>query len=176
MPFNEFPLAYFITFTTYGTRLPGHKSGWIDRRHNRYRTPVLMDQPRLENEMARRMRQIPFTLEAQQRPVVLAAIVGACIHRGWVLLATHVRTNHVHSVVEADAEPEFVANTFKAYSSRKLNQAGFDFRGRIRWTRGESKDYLWNVRSVEAAIIYALEGQGEPMMIYRKSDPTEPRP
>jgi REP element-mobilizing transposase RayT len=150
MELGEFPQAYFITFTTYGTRLPGRDAGWVDRRHNRYRTPVLMDHPRLENKMARLLRQQPFSLQSSHRPLVLAAIQEACLHRGWDLQAAHLRTNHVHSVVEAAADPEFVMNTFKAYSSRKLNQAGSDPRGGGRWTRDGSKKYLWTAESVES--------------------------
>jgi REP element-mobilizing transposase RayT len=29
-----------------------------------------------------------------------------CAHRGWNLLAAHVRSNHVHVIVEAEIRPE----------------------------------------------------------------------
>ena len=51
--------------------------------------------------------------------------------------------------------------TFKAYASRKLGA------GRKRWTRHGSTRYLWTDEDVKAAIRYVVEGQGEPMAMYR---------
>lgn len=34
------PVAYFITFTTYGTWLQGRDPGWVDRQHNQYGAPI----------------------------------------------------------------------------------------------------------------------------------------
>src|SRR3954453_10852135 len=51
---------------------------------------------------------------------------GAYRQRGWNLLAAHVRSNHVHTVVEAEAEPERVMNDFKAYASRRINRMSLD--------------------------------------------------
>jgi hypothetical protein len=41
---TDTPLAYFISFRSYGTWLHGDKRGAIDRVHNRYRTPYLPSQ------------------------------------------------------------------------------------------------------------------------------------
>ena len=41
----QIPLAYLITFTCYGTRLHGHKSGSVDRRHNAPGSPFLRGEP-----------------------------------------------------------------------------------------------------------------------------------
>ncbi len=47
------------------------------------------------------MLQGPYVLDRAGREVVLAALQRHCGHRGWTLLAAHVRSNHVHAVVEA---------------------------------------------------------------------------
>ena len=52
--------------------------------------------------------------------VVLQALREVCLHRGWSLLAAHVRTNHVHAIVESEVPPEKVMNDFKSYASRDL--------------------------------------------------------
>ena len=36
----------------------------------------------------------------------------------------HVRSNHVHAVVEAEARPERIMNDFNAYASRHLSRMG----------------------------------------------------
>jgi len=38
---TDIPLAYLISFRTYGTWLHGDKRGSIDRFHNRYRSPYI---------------------------------------------------------------------------------------------------------------------------------------
>ncbi len=175
--FCDFPLAYFITFTTYGTRLPGEERGWVDRFHNHYGTPTLPSHPKLTRAMEDILVQPPYGLGASHRPLVLAAIKETCAYRGWQLEAAHVRSHHVHAVVGAATAPEFVLNTLKAYSSRKLNQSKLDPKHRKRWTRHGSMEYLWNPESVEAAIEYVVEGQGKPLSVYlRPRDPSEPRP
>ncbi len=165
---SDLPLAYLITFTTYGTRLPGHETGWVDRRNNRYGTPHSPARPTLQHKIERTLKEDPFALDALRRPLVLAAIEEACNYRGWQLEVAHVRSKHVHSVVCAEAIPEFVMNAFKAYGSRKLKEAGLDRGRRRRWTRHGSTKYLWTVESVQAAIEYVLEGQGKLMSVYRR--------
>jgi hypothetical protein len=50
----------------------------------------------------------PFELGPVDRGLVLAAIRDVCIFRGWELLAAHVRTNHVHAVVQGTGTPEIM--------------------------------------------------------------------
>ena len=45
---------------------------------------------------AKLMDQAPYHLDQTRRDAVLEAIQGVCAHRGWLLLAVHVRTSHVH--------------------------------------------------------------------------------
>ena len=52
------------------------------------------------------MDQAAYSLDETRRNTVLAAIQEVCAHRGWRLLAAHVRTTHVHTVVEAEVPPE----------------------------------------------------------------------
>ena len=42
------PLAYFITFTTYGSWLPGSDKGSVDAEHRSYGTPYLEPSPEKE--------------------------------------------------------------------------------------------------------------------------------
>jgi histidinol-phosphate/aromatic aminotransferase/cobyric acid decarboxylase-like protein len=74
MPSPIFPKAYLITFTTYGTRLPGNPRGWIDRRQNKYGTPFPPAQQCLETEIETHLRYPPYELDALRRSLVLAAI------------------------------------------------------------------------------------------------------
>jgi len=91
---------------------------------------------------------------------------GHCAHRGWDLLAAHVRSNHVHAILEAEIPPERIMNEFKAYASRELNRLGGDGPGRKRWARHGSTRWLWQDQDVREAIRYVVEEQGEPMALF----------
>jgi REP element-mobilizing transposase RayT len=82
------------------------------------------------------------------------------------LFAAHVRTNHVHAILEAGDKPEKVMNTLKSYASRRLNESGVDEQGRKRWTRHGSTKWLWNRESINAAIRYVIDGQGDPVEVF----------
>jgi REP element-mobilizing transposase RayT len=117
-----------------------------------------------------RMDQPPYGLDSGRREVVLAALVERCLSHHWSLLAAHVRTNHVHIVVEADSKPERVMNDLKSFASRQLNGAGFDEPTRKPWARHGSTRWLWKPENVSAAIRYVVDGQGEPMSVYEAVD------
>jgi len=89
-----------------------------------------------------------------------------CRCRSWILLAAHVRGNHVHVIVEAPDRPEKVLSAFKAYATRTLSDAGLDGPGRRRWSRHGSTRYLWRRDQVEKAIAYLADAQGPPMALY----------
>ena len=88
------------------------------------------------------------------------------MNRGWSLLAAHVRTNHMHAMVEADVRPEKVMNDFKSYASRGLNRLGRGGPDRKRCARHGSTRWLWKDQDVLEAIRYFVEEQGEPMAVF----------
>jgi hypothetical protein len=98
-------LRYFITFACYGARLHGDESGSVDRNHNLVGSRLLEPDPKRVMAERREMLQDPYVLDPAAREVVLAAIRRHCAHRGWNLLAAHVRSTHVQAVVEAGNRP-----------------------------------------------------------------------
>jgi REP element-mobilizing transposase RayT len=157
------PLAYFLTFRTYGTWLHGDERGSVDRLSNVYNTPKLPADPRrLARNEGRRVLE-PAALDAGRRDATQAAIRETCDVRGWSLCALNVRTNHVHSVVWAPCAAERVLNAFKANATRVMRERGLWRDERSPWSRGGSTKYLWNETSLEAAIFYVLHRQGPPL-------------
>ena len=116
------------------------------------------------------MEQAPYTLDQIRRDAVLEAIQKVCRYRNWCLLAAHVRTTHVHVVVEAEVPPERVMNHLKAYASRRLNEVGMDQPDRKRWTRHGSTRWLWKTEHVSAAIQYVVAEQGEVMSVFELNE------
>jgi REP element-mobilizing transposase RayT len=114
----------------------------------------------------RSMNQPPYEMDSESRAIVLQALAEVCSHRGWNLLAGHVRTNPVHVIVEAEVPPEKVMSVFKAYASRALNRLDGKEPGRRRWARHGSTRWLWRDQDVREAIRYVVEQQGEPMAVF----------
>jgi REP element-mobilizing transposase RayT len=113
------------------------------------------------------MKRPPFLLSTpESRSLVLNAITNVCAFREWFLYALHVRTNHVHGIVEANAQPRQILHDWKAYATRLLRTEGEDLAGRILWTHGGSARRITKHEDLTGAVDYVLRRQGEPMEIY----------
>jgi REP element-mobilizing transposase RayT len=148
-------MVYLLTFNCYGTRLPGDKRGWVERAGG-YRDP----NPGLLKHCGEVMKQRPYLLDVAKAHIVLDAICEVCRFRNWDLIAAHVRTTHVHVIVDRLQNADRAIVDFKSYSSRVLGSDGIK-----RWSRGGSTRPLSTPEAVIAAITYVLAQQGEPMAL-----------
>jgi REP element-mobilizing transposase RayT len=163
-------VIYLITFACYGCHMHGNESGSVDPVHNVPGTPILEGNSARATFEGERMDQTPYHLDQIRRDAVLKAIQEVCAHRGWTLLAAHVRTNHVHTVVEAESPPERVMSDFKAYASRHLNRMRLDEPNRKRWARHGSTRWLWKPQNVSAAMRYVVAEQGDVMSMFESHE------
>jgi len=154
---NAFPIAYLLTFRTFGTWLHGDSRGSMGKNeNNRYGESRIAPNRPLREKMEKQMQAAPVILDKAQRILVTEAITEVCSVRRYDLRALNVRTNHVHSVISKAIKPEKIVNDFKAYSTRKLRSAwSVDGYGKV-WSRGASTRYLWKPRHVVAAVDYVL--------------------
>jgi REP element-mobilizing transposase RayT len=158
---NEIPLGYLITIRTYGTWLPGDERGSTDRYHNLYRGPLAAPNPVIEQRARLKLKSEPLLLDAIKRKAVAAAITEVCQHRGWLLRALNVRTNHAHSVVTIGAlKPSCALNAFKAYGTRKLRKDALWLYDHSPWADKGSERWLWTETSIFYACDYVINGQG----------------
>ncbi|PWU05020.1 MAG: hypothetical protein C5B51_15770 [Terriglobia bacterium] len=164
-------MRYFLTFACYGAHFHGDESGSVDRHHNQFGARVVEADPRRIEAECRSMKQPSYELDQDSRTVVLKTLQEVCGHRGWNLIAAHVRSNHVHVIVEAEEAPEKLMTDFKAYASRALNGHKRGEQGRKRWARHGSTRWLWKDQDVRGAVRYVVEEQGDPMAVYLGSVP-----
>ena len=151
------PLADLLTWTTYGTWLPGDERGWVEPGKG------ILSPDSKRSELAQAiMIESACLLTMSQREIVERTIADHCAIRGWQLHAVNCRTNHVHAVVTADVAPKEALNQLKAYCTRRLKEHlyahGYDVR-RKWWSEGGSKRYLNTVQALDSAIHYVLHGQ-----------------
>jgi REP element-mobilizing transposase RayT len=156
---DDLPLAYLITFRSYGTWLHGDERGSVDRFHNQYGAAYFAPNDARLDQNRRRLKRAPVILSLEQRQSIEQAIRETCDVRRWLLRAVNVRTNHAHAVVATQVRPELALNAFKANATRQLRQAGQWLHSRSPWSDGGSKRYVWTELGVERAIDYVLNGQ-----------------
>ena len=159
---TDIPLAYLITFRTYGTWLHGDERGSIDRFHNAYKSPFIAPSKKWHDHNTQTLKSEPVLLDANQRSSVEKAIRETCEKRSWILEAINVRTNHVHTVVKIGTKsPEAALNAFKANATRQMREDKCWLKPRSPWVDKGSKRHLWNEHSVGLAIDYVMNGQGD---------------
>ena len=160
---NEQPIAYLITFRTYGTWLHGDDRMSVDRHKgkNIYGTPKIGPNTNLTRLMSDWRAGDEFILDGPCREAVEKAIRSVCEFRKYLLHAANVRTNHCHTVVTAPNKPDSMMNAFKANATRELRESGLVDKERQIWSRGGSTRYLWKPYHLERAIDYVLYGQGD---------------
>ena len=148
------PAAYFLTWTTYGTWLPGDDRGWRHKRDPDIQPP----NPLLVATTRSQMREPAFLLSEVHRRLAEETVREHCRIRGWLLHAIGVRTNHVHVVVTAPGyRPEDVCDQFKSWCTRRLKT---DVPTRTRfWTEGASCRWINTEDDLEATVLYVAEAQ-----------------
>ena len=109
------PLAVLLTWTTYGTWLPGDERGWVERGGG-----FQLPDPIRKREAEARMTEDACVLDLEQRLLVENTITDHCRIRGWQLHIVNCRTNHVHAVVTVDRDPDEAREQFKAWCTRHL--------------------------------------------------------
>ncbi len=88
------PVRLFITWTTYGTWLPGDKRGW-----RKWKSGQQQPQPLLADWCRDQMNEQPLFLDQHQRDAVENVVREHAEIRGWQLDAVSARSNHVHVAV-----------------------------------------------------------------------------
>src|SRR4051812_49049600 len=159
IPHGEEPLAYLLTWTTYGTWLPGDDRGWTEK-------PGQFREPDLEHEHRAllRMTEPALILTDEQRKLVESVIRRHCEIRSWHMHAVNCRTNHVHAVITADRHPDDVMDQLKNWCTRRLKEhqqmgAPDEPPRQNWWTQRGSKRPINNEDGLAGAISYVVEGQ-----------------
>lgn len=149
------PLAYFVTWTVYGTFLQGDQRWWRSRQ-SRSEPP----QPRLEQWHRDRLIHDVILLNAGHRRATKVEIHRLSEYRSWHLWVANARTNHVHVVVTAkEYSGKVVRDQLKANSTRALRKQYPIFVGRPVWTVGGDWKCINTEDDLERTILYARDAQ-----------------
>jgi hypothetical protein len=126
--------AWLLTWTTYGSWLPGDRRGSVTRMrevpgprrlHNIPGTPYDGPLPELESVAQAALNGSPIFLTLPQAERITTQFRETAAYRGWRLLASAVMRNHVHLVVVANEE---VTSADLLRTFQKLRQPGAERR------------------------------------------------
>lgn len=143
-----------ITWTTYGTWLPGDVRGWRARRGGNQ-----LPDPKLEAEAREKMKFDPVVLTPEDRDTVELACREHCEHRTWELHAVNARTKHVHVVVTANVKPQTVRDQLKANCTARLRRQAHPLSCERTWTKGGDCEVLVDDEALQDAIAYVRDAQ-----------------
>ncbi len=151
------PLAYFLTWTTYGTWLPGDDRGWVNR-HNRKVEVLEEPSESLFSHAWALLKASPLKLDQRMRSVVEQSVSETCEELQWELRVVRVLTTHVHVVLAApQVPPGKVMGLLKADATSQLRCLP-DMQERTKWwTSRGSKRLLYTEEAVAAALKYVFD-------------------
>jgi len=139
-------IGYMLTWTTYGSWLPGDERGYVKDGQ------ILSANPEVLQASKNRQKSPTITLNKQERKLVQQIILAEAERIGHEILALAVSNYHVHLVSRPHSESvEDAVGRYKSITTRAL--WGHGRQGRI-WTKGYDKRFCFSQKELAARIKY----------------------
>ena len=160
---SEKPFALHITWTCYGTWLPGDRRGHVSNtlgavpgfipKQNVPRTPYSAGDSYTRAQAHARQKDSTVLLTKEQALAAANALVDAAHRRGWIIVRAALMANHVHVLItDCPTDGEAVRRILKGNSQAALSdQLGHSRRW---WTAGGSDRYKNDQVAIDTAIQY----------------------
>jgi REP element-mobilizing transposase RayT len=143
MNLADTPIAYHMTFGTYGARLHGDPRPTVDRDHNQFGTPFVATNFERRSREATLMRAERVVLTETQRLFVESVIPTVCGRGQWTYHITAAQCDHVHTLLTADGDARAVRRLLKRWLSEELDRRWPRARGQVWWAEGGSIKWIW---------------------------------
>jgi len=161
-PNASIPLAYHITFGTYGTygtRLHGDERGTVARGMNHFGDPIIGkddDWERLERSL---LRFDPVYLNDDHRARLERSFIPDVCSRGsWTLRSAAARLDHVHVLLSAQvADGKAIRKWLNRWLSEHLSEIDPLPTGARWWAKGGSVKYVWTTEYFDRVFNYVQE-------------------
>jgi REP element-mobilizing transposase RayT len=169
-----------ITWTCYGTWLPGDARGFVGNVrdangkqvvHNIPGTPYDADIPTLEASVRQHMTGPSVNLNQRDARAMIAQYQETAQIRDWSLHAASVMYNHTHVVisVQDDPDPHSILETLKSWATRALKKIRPLPPNGAFWTAKGSKRKLSDEMALRAGVIYVVRKQPNPLAVWHDS-------
>ncbi len=140
------PLAYHITFGTYGTRLHGDPRGTVDRTLNNPGDPIIGADGGWQRIERSRLNFPPVVLSDELRRFADSIVPNLCERGGWTFHACATRPDHVHVLLSTDREGKAVRSWLKRWLGEALCKRWPLPDGAGWWAKGGSVKWVWQDR------------------------------
>ena len=148
-------LGYMVTWTTYGTWLPGDNRGYVSQGE------ILGKNEALREANIRRLKSKIVELSRQEQVIVREAMLIKSEGLKQRIYAIVVCSNHVHVVAQHISKSiEMVVSYYKNAARLALRANGFT--GRL-WTKGFDKRFCYEPSQLEGRIGYLRRHPQEPV-------------
>lgn len=169
--FESFDRVWFLTWTTYGTWLPGDSRGFVspkfaggekERRNNIVGNPYDVGRSKLLAAAKANLVGDAILLESAHAELLKTQFEETAAFRGWTLVVAAVMRNHVHLVVgiAGNPDPSYLMRDFKSYGSRTLNRLYGKPASGTWWAEQGSNRKVKNKRHYDAVVRYVLHQEG----------------
>jgi REP element-mobilizing transposase RayT len=140
---NARPIAYHITFGTYGTRLHGDERGTVDRATNRPGDPIIGSDPSWWARERNRLNFEPVELTDEQMRFAESVMPSICERGGWTFHTGAGGPDHIHALLTADAEGDAVRKWIKRWLGELMSHRWARPEGATWWAEGGSVKWVW---------------------------------
>lgn len=154
---SAFPLAYHITFGTYGTRLHGDPRGTVARPMNRPGDRYIEHDPSWHRMERSRLRYHPVRLTQDQRIFVESSIPDLCCRGHWKYITSACQTDYVHVLLSGARAGDSIRRLLKRWLSQAMSAANGDQDDAPWWAEGGSVRSVTSDRYLESAFRYVRE-------------------
>ena len=163
------PFAIHITWTCYGTWLPGDERGYVSDtllmgggflpKQNTPGTPCTTDDAYTRQHAHSLQRDPSVYLDVEQALIAAHALVKAARDRNWRIVRGALMCNHIHIVVmDCPDDGPAVRRILKGNSHAAL--AEHTGRRQRWWTAGGSDRYKHDWQAIENAVNYGAQQPG----------------
>ncbi len=161
---STLPLAYHITFGTYGSRLHGGTGDTVDKSRNQPGDPVVGRNADWERLELSQMRFDPVFLDDAQRLFVEAAMPGVAERGGWRLHTFAARPDHVHVLLSSPNDGKTIRRLLKRWLGEAMAERwALPGDGATWWASGGSVRWVWDQAYFDTARGYILKQRTTPL-------------
>lgn len=162
---------WLITWTCYGTWLPGARQGFVSHVRDEQGKQVIPNIPGTPFDADLPALEAHARSLAATRPARRAGVPPASRTGGTPVLrleAASVMVNHTHVIVgvTGDPDPQSILETLKSWATRTLKKLrALPPNGKF-WTERGSKRKLPDERAVHDGVIYVVRKQPDPFAVW----------
>jgi REP element-mobilizing transposase RayT len=148
------PLAYHITWGTYGTRLHGDDRGIVLRDQNQFGEPIIGADSDLDRAESANLRFPPRFLTPEQRRFIESVYPEICTRGNWEPIVIAAAPDHVHTVLRGAADGQDIRKWLKRWMTQALSSRWTLHPGELWWAECGSVKWIWKPDYFDRVVNY----------------------